>query len=45
MGSIGKVSQDAGTPALAMPGRTGLKWRMAAMPEKALAMVTIVTMT
>jgi hypothetical protein len=29
-----------------MPGRMGLKWRMAAMPEKALAaMARMVTMT
>jgi hypothetical protein len=42
---IGKVSHDSGTPALAMPGRIGLKWAMAATPEKALAAMARRVMT
>jgi hypothetical protein len=34
---IGKVSQDCGTPAAAMPGRIGRKWASAATPEKPVA--------
>src|SRR5215467_11944831 len=43
---IGNVSHDSGTPALAMPGRIGLRCAMAPTPDSAVAaMATRVTVT